>query len=60
MLKSEMINSSKDELQNELNAVLKEQFNLRLQHQTGQLTKTSILRSVKRQIARLKTYINKI
>ena len=60
MLKSDMINSSKDELQNELNAVLKEQFNLRLQHQTGQLTKTSILRSVKRQVARLKTFINKL
>jgi large subunit ribosomal protein L29 len=60
MLKSDMNTSSKDELQNELNAVLKEQFNLRLQHQTGQLTKTSTLRSVKRQVARLKTYINKI
>ena len=58
MLKTEMKNSSQDELQSELNAVLKEQFNLRLQHQTGQLTKTSALRKVRRQIARLKTFIN--
>lgn len=58
MLKTDMKNSSQDELKNELNAVLKEQFNLRLQHQTGQLTKTSSLRKVRRQIARLKTFIN--
>jgi len=59
MLKSDMHNSSKDELQKELHAVLKEQFNLRLQHKTGQLTKTVQLRRVRRQIARLKTLINK-
>lgn len=60
MLKSEIINSSKDELQAELNAVLKEQFNLRLQHQTGQLANTVQLRKVRRQVARLKTFINKL
>jgi large subunit ribosomal protein L29 len=60
MLKSDMNNSSKDELQTELNAVLKEQFNLRLQHQTGQLANTVQLRKVRRQVARLKTFINKL
>lgn len=59
MLKSDMINSSTDELQEELKAVLKEQFNLRLQQKTGQLTNTAQLRKVKRQVARLKTFINK-
>lgn len=58
MLKADMKGSSQEELQNELNAVLKEQFNLRLQHQTGQLSKTSALRKVRRQVARLKTFIN--
>jgi large subunit ribosomal protein L29 len=60
MLKSEMKNLSMDELKTELEAVLKEQFNLRLQQTTGQLTKTAPLRAVRRQIARLKTFINKL
>lgn len=59
MLKSEMKDLSKDELEKELNEVLREQFNLRLQHKTGQLTKTVQLRKVRRQVARLKTFINK-
>ena len=59
MLKSDMHTSSKDELENELSQVLKEQFNLRIQHKTGQLTNTSQLSKVKKQIARLKTFIKK-
>ena len=59
MLKSEMHNSSKEELSKELDEVLKEQFNLRIQHKTGQLSNTSQIRRVRRQIARLKTFLNK-
>lgn len=59
MLKSEMKDLSKDELEKELHEVLREQFNLRLQHKTGQLTHTVQLRKVRRQVARLKTFINK-
>ncbi len=59
MLKSEMHNSSKEELAKELDEVLKEQFNLRIQHKTGQLSNTSQIRRVRRQIARLKTFLNK-
>ena len=59
MLKSIMLDTPKEELVKELNEVLKEQFSLRLQHKTGQLTNTVQLRKVRRQIARLKTFINK-
>jgi len=59
MNKSDMHKSSKEELNQELNDVLKEQFNLRMQHKTGQLNNTSQLRRVRREIARLKTFINK-
>lgn len=59
MLKSEMHNATKEDLEKELAEVLKEQFNLRIQHKVGQLTKTAQLRRVKRQIARLKTFLNK-
>lgn len=59
MLKSDMHTSSKEDLMNELNEVLKEQFNLRIQHKTGQLNNTAQLRRVKRQIARIKTFLKK-
>lgn len=59
MNKSDMHKSSKEELKQELNDVLKEQFNLRMQHKTGQLNNTAQLRRVRREIARLKTFINK-
>jgi len=59
MLKSEMHTATKDSLVQELNEVLKEQFNLRIQHKTGQLNNPAQLRIVSRQIARLKTFLNK-
>jgi large subunit ribosomal protein L29 len=55
MLKSDMHNSSFEELEKELNEVLKEQFNLRMQHKTGQLNNNSQLKRVRREIARIKT-----
>lgn len=42
-------------LQNELNALLRAHFSLRMQHGTQQLNNTSQLGKVKRDIARVKT-----
>ncbi len=44
-----------DELQTELESLKKEQFNLRFQKATGQLEKTSRVREVRRDIARIQT-----
>mgnify|MGYP001275299949 CR=1 FL=1 len=43
------------ELQKELEALLKAQFGLRMQHATQQLANTSQLRKVRRDIARVRT-----
>ena len=44
-----------DELQKELNDLLKAQFGLRMQHATQQLANTSQIRKVRRDIARART-----
>ena len=46
---------SADQLTEELESLKKEQFNLRFQKATGQLEKTSRVREVRRDIARIKT-----
>jgi large subunit ribosomal protein L29 len=46
---------SVDQLNDELAKLKKEQFNLRFQGATGQLEKTSRVREVRRDIARIKT-----
>ena len=46
------------ELQQELMALLKAQFGLRMQHATQQLGNTNQLRNVRRDIARTKTIIS--
>jgi large subunit ribosomal protein L29 len=43
------------ELGDEVKSLLRAQFNLRMQHATQQLGKTSELRKVKRDIARVRT-----
>jgi large subunit ribosomal protein L29 len=48
---------STEELANELISLLQEQFNLRMQHATGQLKNTAQLKSVRRSVARVKTII---
>ncbi len=48
---------STDELNDELLALKKEQFNLRFQQATGQLENTARQRSVRRDIARIKTVL---
>jgi large subunit ribosomal protein L29 len=45
------------ELQGELEALLKEQFGLRMQRATQQLTNTAKLRDVRRGIARVRTLL---
>ena len=49
---------SVEELKAEVLSLLREQFNLRMQLATQQLTKTSELKRVRRQIARVRTVLN--
>ena len=49
---------SPDELKGELDALLKEQFGLRMQVATQQLQNTSKLKQVRRGIARVRTLIH--
>lgn len=50
---------SADELKKLLLEKRKEQFNLRFQHSGGQLENTSQMRKIRREIAQVKTFINK-
>lgn len=54
----ELRGKSAVELNSDLAALIKEQFNLRMQRATGQLSKTSQVREVRRDIARVKMVIN--
>ena len=49
---------SLDELEAKLIEAKKEQFNLRIQQSTGQLQNTAVLRSVRREVAKINTLIN--
>jgi large subunit ribosomal protein L29 len=55
MKASELKQKSVDELQQELLAMTRAQFGLRMQVATQQMTKTSEMRKVRRDIARIKT-----
>lgn len=55
MKAAELKPKTPDELQQELNSLLKAQFNLRMQKATQQLTNTSQLGKVRRDIARVRT-----
>ncbi|MDK2754244.1 MAG: 50S ribosomal protein L29 [Candidatus Thioglobus sp. MED-G25] len=50
----------KAELATELLELRKEQFNLRMQNSTGQMTNTSRFKVIRREIARIKTQMNDI
>ena len=56
--KKDLRTKSSDELKTELNALLKEQFGLRMQKATQQLTNTSNVSRVRRDIARVKTLMS--
>jgi large subunit ribosomal protein L29 len=57
MKASELKNKSVDDLQQELLSLSKEQFGLRMQVATQQLSNTSQLTKVRRNIARVKTVL---
>lgn len=54
---AELREKSVEELREELVKLLQEQFNLRMQHATGQLANTAQLKTVRRSVARVKTII---
>jgi large subunit ribosomal protein L29 len=56
--KKDLRDKSPGELQTELGALLKEQFGLRMQKSTQQLTSSSKIVRVRRDIARVKTLLN--
>ena len=58
MKASELRAKNTDELRQELNDLLKAQFSLRMQVATQQLTNTSQIGKVRRDIARVRTIIN--
>ena len=60
MKAKELRTKSKDELKGTLLELSKEQFNLRMQKGTGQLTKSSQVKTVRRQIARINTILSEV
>jgi large subunit ribosomal protein L29 len=57
--KKALVNKSPAELNDELRALLKEQFGLRMQKATQQLQNTAKLKDVRRSIARVRTLIGR-
>ena len=57
MKASELRAKSGDDLQKELNELLRAQFGLRMQHATQQLANTSQIKKVRRDIARARTIL---
>ena len=55
---SELRSKSGDELRQELQSLLRAQFNLRMQKATQQLNNTSQIKKVRRDIARVRTVMN--
>ncbi len=58
MKASEIRQKSVENMAQELDALHKEQFSLRMQNATGQITRSSEMRRVRRDIARIKTVLN--
>jgi len=57
---SELRSKSQAELEQELDSLLKEQFSLRMQKGSGQLSKPSQFKAVRKNIARVKTIMNEM
>ncbi|MGM0476159.1 MAG: 50S ribosomal protein L29 [Pseudomonadota bacterium] len=55
---TELRNQDQSGLEKELQDLLREQFNLRMQKGTGQLDKSHRMKTVRRDIARVKTVMN--
>ena len=60
MKAKELREKSQDELKTTLDELLKEQFNLRMQRGTGQLSRPSRMKEVRKDIARVKTLMNEM
>jgi large subunit ribosomal protein L29 len=58
MKTSELRGKSADDLKRELQSLLNAQFKLRMQKATQQLTNTSQIKKVRRDIARVRTFLN--
>lgn len=58
MKAAELREKTVEELQGELQSLLKEQFNLRMQKGTGQLAQPHLMKEVRRNIARVRTVLN--
>ena len=58
MKASEIREKSAEEMMQELDELHKEQFNLCMQHATCQLTRSSEMKRVRRDIARIKTVLS--
>ncbi|MBA57946.1 MAG: 50S ribosomal protein L29 [Gammaproteobacteria bacterium] len=59
MISSDLIESSEKELQEKIDQLSKELFELRMQKSIGQLGQSHMLKQVKKEIARVKTLINR-
>ncbi len=57
MKATELREKSEEQLNEQLLDLLRDQFNLRMQKATGQLTQSHLLSQVKRDIARVKTVL---
>jgi len=55
---SDLLKISVSDLKNKISDLRKESLNLRFQKSSGQLEKTTRIRVVRRQIARIKTVLN--
>ena len=55
---SELREKSVEELQQEVETLVKEQFNYRMQQSTGQMGQSHLFKQVKKDIARVKTVLN--
>jgi large subunit ribosomal protein L29 len=60
MIASELRQKTKNELNTILLEFSREQFNLRMQKGTGQLTKSDQVKKVRRDIARIHTVLNEM
>ena len=60
MKATELRQKSQEELGTVLEELLKEQFNLRMQQGTGQLSRPSRVKEVRKDIARVKTIMNEM
>ncbi len=58
MKSNELREKSVEELNSALGDELKQQFKLRMQHSTGQLNESHLVKDVRRNIARIKTVLN--